>query len=314
MIAWLQASRPPAPARAAHAHRLPALRPRAVPRRGRGARRRSATSRSSTSAAGLGGAYLEDEPAPSAETWIDEVAGAVHDLVGPETHLIAEPGRALVANGCVTLYSVETVKRNASTVGRGRRRDVRQPAPDALRRPLRGPPGRRVRPTPGDVKCRIAGKHCESGDVIVWETPPRRPAPRRPARHPGHRRLRPRDGQQLQRRAAPARRVLRRRRRARRRAPRDLRRPPGPGCLSFRVGLLGHGTVGAAFDALLAERGEAIERITGIRPELSGVLTRSRGDFEEILAGSRPRRRGDGRHRARRATTSCGRCAPASTS
>jgi homoserine dehydrogenase len=55
---------------------------------------------------------------------------------------------------------------------------------------------------------------------------------------------------------------------------------------TFRVGLLGHGTVGSAFEALLAERADAIEPITGARPELAGVLTRSRGSFEEILAGS----------------------------
>ncbi len=55
---------------------------------------------------------------------------------------------------------------------------------------------------------------------------------------------------------------------------------------SFRVGLLGHGTVGAAFAALLPANAERIELITGLRPELSGVLTRSRGTFEEILENS----------------------------
>jgi homoserine dehydrogenase len=55
---------------------------------------------------------------------------------------------------------------------------------------------------------------------------------------------------------------------------------------TFRVGLLGHGTVGSAFEALLGERADAIEAITGARPEISGVLTRSRGTFEEILDGS----------------------------
>ncbi len=54
----------------------------------------------------------------------------------------------------------------------------------------------------------------------------------------------------------------------------------------FRVGLLGHGTVGAAFKAQLAEHADRIERITGLRPALSGVLTRSRGSFEEILESS----------------------------
>jgi homoserine dehydrogenase len=54
----------------------------------------------------------------------------------------------------------------------------------------------------------------------------------------------------------------------------------------FRVGLLGHGTVGAAFAGLLAERADAIEAEVGMRPELSGVLTRSRGDFDDILERS----------------------------
>ncbi|HXD54216.1 MAG TPA: homoserine dehydrogenase [Solirubrobacteraceae bacterium] len=55
---------------------------------------------------------------------------------------------------------------------------------------------------------------------------------------------------------------------------------------TFTVGLLGHGTVGGAFAELLAERADEIERFNGQRPVLGGVLTRSQGDFEEILASS----------------------------
>jgi homoserine dehydrogenase len=55
---------------------------------------------------------------------------------------------------------------------------------------------------------------------------------------------------------------------------------------TFRVGLLGHGTVGSAFAALVAERADHVAAITGLRPEVTGVLTRSRGRFEEILEGS----------------------------
>jgi homoserine dehydrogenase len=54
----------------------------------------------------------------------------------------------------------------------------------------------------------------------------------------------------------------------------------------FRVGLLGHGTVGSAFARLLPERAAHVEAITGLRPEVSGVLTRSRGDFDDILERS----------------------------
>ena len=54
----------------------------------------------------------------------------------------------------------------------------------------------------------------------------------------------------------------------------------------FRVGLLGHGTVGSAFATLLPQHAPRIERMTGLRPELSGVMTRSSGSFEEILERS----------------------------
>jgi len=54
----------------------------------------------------------------------------------------------------------------------------------------------------------------------------------------------------------------------------------------FRVGVLGQGTVGAAFTELLPQRADRIELITGLRPVLSGVLTRRSGSFEEILDGS----------------------------
>jgi homoserine dehydrogenase len=55
---------------------------------------------------------------------------------------------------------------------------------------------------------------------------------------------------------------------------------------AFRVGLLGHGTVGAAFATLLPQQAARIERLTGLRPELCGVMTRRSGSFEEILERS----------------------------
>ena len=58
----------------------------------------------------------------------------------------------------------------------------------------------------------------------------------------------------------------------------------GAGGTLFKVGLLGHGTVGAAFAVLLDERADEIERFNGRRPVISGVLTRTRGDFREILS------------------------------
>ena len=55
----------------------------------------------------------------------------------------------------------------------------------------------------------------------------------------------------------------------------------------LRIGLLGHGTVGAAFAAMLPRNARRIERITGVAPVLSGVLTRTRGgSFDDLLERS----------------------------
>jgi homoserine dehydrogenase len=51
----------------------------------------------------------------------------------------------------------------------------------------------------------------------------------------------------------------------------------------FRVGLLGRGTVGSAFQELLESRADAIAAEVGRRPEIAGVLTTRDGDFAEIL-------------------------------
>jgi homoserine dehydrogenase len=55
---------------------------------------------------------------------------------------------------------------------------------------------------------------------------------------------------------------------------------------TFRIGLLGRGTVGGAFEQLLPQHARRIELLTGLRPALSGVLTRTIGSFEEILDDS----------------------------
>jgi homoserine dehydrogenase len=54
----------------------------------------------------------------------------------------------------------------------------------------------------------------------------------------------------------------------------------------FRIGLLGRGTVGGAFADLVAQRADHVANITGLRPEVTGVLRRSEGDFDAILANS----------------------------
>jgi homoserine dehydrogenase len=49
------------------------------------------------------------------------------------------------------------------------------------------------------------------------------------------------------------------------------------------IGLLGYGTVGAAFAALIEERADAIAAASGRRPALAGVVRRVEGDFDDVL-------------------------------
>jgi homoserine dehydrogenase len=53
-----------------------------------------------------------------------------------------------------------------------------------------------------------------------------------------------------------------------------------------RIGLLGRGTVGRALERLLDERADEIAAMTGRRPELAGIVSRSEGDFDAILSES----------------------------
>ena len=52
------------------------------------------------------------------------------------------------------------------------------------------------------------------------------------------------------------------------------------------VGILGKGTVGSAFKRLLNSRADMVEEVAGSRPKVSGVLSRSKGNFDRILARS----------------------------
>ena len=115
---------------------------------------------------GLGVAYTAGQHPPTVSEYVHAVVDAAHRWLGADKRLLLEPGRALVANSTVTLYTVQTVKRNVSTwvaVDGG--------MSDNLRPMLYGAPYEAViadRPlAPGTERCQLAGKHCESGDVIV---------------------------------------------------------------------------------------------------------------------------------------------------
>jgi diaminopimelate decarboxylase len=125
---------------------------------------------------GLGVAYLSSDEPPAVADYVEAIVSTVHAELGRDVRLLLEPGRALVANSAVTLYTVQTVKHNVSTwvAVDGGMSDNLRPMLYGSRyealiadRPLADP----------DEPCRIAGKHCESGDVIVRETRLADPAP-----------------------------------------------------------------------------------------------------------------------------------------
>jgi diaminopimelate decarboxylase len=116
---------------------------------------------------GLGVQYTADQPAPpSVESYVETLVTAARAQGMGELgrRLLIEPGRALVANACVTLYTVESLKRNVSRwVG------VDGGMSDNLRPMLYGAryEAHVADRMGGDMECVLAGKHCESGDVIV---------------------------------------------------------------------------------------------------------------------------------------------------
>ncbi len=123
---------------------------------------------------GLGVAYTEAQRPPEIEAWVAALIGAARDAgIDPSARILVEPGRALTANAGVTLYTVESVKRNVSTwvaVDGGMSDNLRPMLYGAtyeahLADRMSGPIGAA---DAGDAsRCVLAGKHCESGDVIA---------------------------------------------------------------------------------------------------------------------------------------------------
>jgi diaminopimelate decarboxylase len=125
---------------------------------------------------GLGVAYTAEQEPPSIADYTAVIAEAAHAALGPGKRLLIEPGRALVANSTVTLYTVQTVKRNVSTwvAVDGGMSDNLRPMLYGSRyeaaladRPLAA----------GTERCHLTGKHCESGDVIIRDVPLADPRP-----------------------------------------------------------------------------------------------------------------------------------------
>jgi diaminopimelate decarboxylase len=123
---------------------------------------------------GLGVAYTAADEPPSIEAYVEAKVAAVHELLGPDKRILIEPGRALTANSTVTIYTVESVKRNVS-----RYVAVDGGMADNLRPTLYGAVFEAHiadRFGADGEPCHVAGKHCESGDILIRDA--RLPDPR----------------------------------------------------------------------------------------------------------------------------------------
>lgn len=118
---------------------------------------------------GLGVAYVGEEEAPSITDWGTAIISACRDA-GITARVSAEPGRSIVAQAAVTLYTVGTIKdvpavRTYVSVDGG--------MSDNPRPVLYGSGYEAVLPRAADAarprRVTIVGKHCESGDVLVRE-------------------------------------------------------------------------------------------------------------------------------------------------
>ena len=118
---------------------------------------------------GLGVAYVEGEEAPSITQWGNVLLDACGAL-GVRSHVSVEPGRAIVADAAITVYTVGTIKqipdvRTYVAVDGG--------MSDNPRPVLYGSGYEAF--LPGDVSAprtmhaRLVGKHCESGDVLIFD-------------------------------------------------------------------------------------------------------------------------------------------------
>jgi diaminopimelate decarboxylase len=115
---------------------------------------------------GLGIAYTADERAPSIEDYVDALLRHAPD----DVTVLCEPGRALVGNAGVTIYTVGTVKR---IPGVRTYVAVDGGMSDNLRPMLYGAryEAEIADRFGGGEICTIAGMHCESGDVLVRDVP-----------------------------------------------------------------------------------------------------------------------------------------------
>jgi diaminopimelate decarboxylase len=118
---------------------------------------------------GLGVAYVGAEEAPTITQWASVLLDACEAL-GVRSNVSVEPGRAIVAAAAITVYTIGTIKhipgvRTYVAVDGG--------MSDNPRPVLYGSGYEAFLPRAVDAernaRARVVGKHCESGDVLLFE-------------------------------------------------------------------------------------------------------------------------------------------------
>ncbi len=121
---------------------------------------------------GLGIRYTEADDPPSITEWVKAVSHAVEAACNreqlPLPKLIAEPGRSLIGSACVTVYQIGSRKtipelRTYIAVDGGMSDNPRPITYQSLYRAVVA--NRMSEPLTETVT--VAGKHCESGDVVI---------------------------------------------------------------------------------------------------------------------------------------------------
>jgi diaminopimelate decarboxylase len=121
---------------------------------------------------GLGICYTEDDDPPSIEEWVkatcQSIVRACQQQRLPLPKLIAEPGRSLIGSACITAYTVGSSKvvpdiRTYIAVDGGMSDN---PRPITYQSDYRVVVANRMS-APIEEKVTVAGKHCESGDILI---------------------------------------------------------------------------------------------------------------------------------------------------
>jgi diaminopimelate decarboxylase len=121
---------------------------------------------------GLGIKYIESDDPPSIEEWVKAICEVIQEACATENlplpKLLCEPGRSLIATACITAYTIGSSKtipeiRTYVAIDGGMSDN---PRPITYQSVYRAVVANKMS-SPLTETVTIAGKHCESGDILI---------------------------------------------------------------------------------------------------------------------------------------------------